>query len=134
MGGYDEALMIVNGSGRIQAMATTLPMAEPRVRGVCCVPKRRPKAAQATETADLLKALADPTRVAMIAILRDAEEPVCICDLTASFELSQPTVSHHMARLRDAGLVDATKQGIWSFYRLRRDLSPIAKRLIAALP
>jgi ArsR family transcriptional regulator len=58
---------------------------------------------------------------------------VCICDFTATFDISQPTVSHHMAKLREAGLVDVTKQGIWSFYRLSPDLSAAARRILDAI-
>jgi ArsR family transcriptional regulator len=58
---------------------------------------------------------------------------VCICDFTATFDISQPTVSHHMAKLREAGLVDVTKRGIWSFYRLAPDLSPATRRILDAI-
>jgi ArsR family transcriptional regulator len=111
---------------------TTLPLVE-RERGVCCVPKKVPRADRVEAAADVLKALADPTRLAMALILRDAEEPVCICDLVGAFDLSQPTVSHHMARLREAGLVESEKQGIWAFYRLRRDLPTATRRIIDAI-
>jgi ArsR family transcriptional regulator len=84
-------------------------------------------------TADLLKALADPTRLTMVASLWKAKEPICICDFTAGLELSQPTISHHMAKLKEIGLVESEKQGIWVYYRLRSDLPPAAKRLLAQL-
>lgn len=103
-----------------------------RQRGVCCgLPDVDSKWAAATS--EFLKALADPTRLTMIASLVKAESPVCICDFTASLDLSQPTISHHMAKLRDAGLVEASKQGIWIYYRLRGDLSPGVKRLLREL-
>src|SRR5207302_5096282 len=85
------------------------------------------------QTTEILKALADPTRLQMALSLRDAKEPVCICDFTASFDISQPTVSHHMAKLREAGLVDVTKRGIWSFYRLAPDLPPATRRILDAI-
>lgn len=114
-------------------MASTLiPMAE-RERGVCCVPERRLRSDKVERLTDVLKALADPTRLQMITILRDATEPVCVCDFTATFDLTQPTVSHHMARLREAGLVECEKKGIWAFYRLRKDLPAPVRRLIEAL-
>ncbi len=114
-------------------MATTLiPMAE-RERGVCCVLPRRARSEKLAQQTEVLKALADPTRLEMVTILRDATEPVCVCDFTATFDLSQPTVSHHMARLREAGLVESEKRGIWAFYRLRRDLPAAVKRLVEAL-
>ena len=78
-------------------------------------------------------ALGDPTRLQMVLALRNATEPACICDFTAAFSLSQPTVSHHMAKLRDAGLVDATRRGIWTFYRLKPHLPAVVARIIEAL-
>lgn len=103
-----------------------------RQRGVCCgLPDV--DATWADGTADLLKALADPTRLTMIASLWKAPAPICICDFTAGLELSQPTISHHMAKLKDIGLVEAEKQGIWTYYRLRADLAPAARQLLAQL-
>ncbi len=104
-----------------------------RERGVCCELELELPAKRASELADVLKALADPTRVQMILTLREATEPVCICDFTAAFSLSQPTVSHHMAKLRAAGLVDATRKGIWSYYRMRRDLPERVRKIVDAL-
>jgi ArsR family transcriptional regulator len=103
-----------------------------RERGVCCaLPKV--DAAWAEDTATLMKALADPTRLTMVAALWKANQPVCICDFTASLELTQPTISHHIAKLREAGLVESEKQGIWIHYRLRRDLGAAARRLLSEL-
>ena len=116
-------------------MATTtelIPMAD-RERGVCCAPVRRLPERKVAQLSAVLKALADPTRLEMVTILKDATEPVCVCDFVATFGLSQPTVSHHMARLREAGLVESEKRGIWAFYRLRRDLPAVTRRLIEAL-
>lgn len=107
-------------------------MAIARQRGECCALPAVDEA-WAAETAGLMKALADPTRLTMVAALWKAREPVCICDFTASLELSQPTISHHMARLKEAGLVDAQKNGIWMYYRLRDDLSPATRRLLGQL-
>jgi ArsR family transcriptional regulator len=112
------------------AKAAVLPERE---RGVCCPPSIKVRPERVAGTTEILKALADPTRLQMAIALRDATEPVCVCDFTATFDLSQPTVSHHMARLRDAGLVEVTKKGIWSFYRLRPDLPAPTRRLIEAL-
>jgi ArsR family transcriptional regulator len=86
----------------------------------------------AERRAALLKALADPTRLSMIAVLHRASEPVCICDFTAAYALSQPTISHHMARLRGAGIVEASRRGIWVYYRLRTDLPGPVRRLLEA--
>ena len=104
-----------------------------RERGVCSAPPRRMRAEHVAELTDVMKALGDPTRLEIVGILRAAKEPVCICDLTAAFDLSQPTLSHHMARLRDAGLVETAKQGIWCYYRLRTDLPPPIRRVVDAI-
>ncbi len=104
-----------------------------RERGTCCELPVAVEPAWAAERAEILKALADPTRVAMIATLARAGAPICICDFTGAFGLSQPTISHHVARLREAGLVDAEKAGIWTYYRLRADLSPAARALVEAV-
>jgi len=69
----------------------------------------------------------------MVAALWEAQAPVCICDFTATFELSQPTISHHMAKLKAAGLVDSEKRGIWTYYRLRGKLAPATQRILAQL-
>ncbi len=103
-----------------------------RERGVCCeLPAVRPSWAE--ERAKLLKALADPTRLTMIATLWKAGGPVCICDFVAGLDLTQATISHHMARLRDAGLVEAEKRGIWIHYRLRDKLPASNRKLLSQL-
>ena len=81
----------------------------------------------------MLKALAEPTRLSMIAALWAADAPVCICDFTASFDLSQPTISHHMGKLKAAGLVESSKQGIWVYYSLRKELPPSVTGLLCSL-
>ena len=63
------------------------------------------------------RALADPTRVAIVNRLAQADE-TCVCDLTAAFELSQPTISHHLKVLREAGLVESSRRGTWAYYRV----------------
>jgi DNA-binding transcriptional ArsR family regulator len=103
-----------------------------RQRGVCCgLPEV--DATWAEGTAGLMKALADPTRLTMVASLWKAEAPICICDFTAGLELSQPTISHHMAKLKEVGLVDSEKDGIWVYYRLAANLAPATRRLLAEL-
>jgi ArsR family transcriptional regulator len=85
---------------------------------ICCasdMPPMPPNAAE--DLASTFKALADPTRVAIVNRLSKADS-VCVCDLTAAFALSQPTISHHLRILRDAGLVEAERRGTWAYYRL----------------
>jgi ArsR family transcriptional regulator, arsenate/arsenite/antimonite-responsive transcriptional repressor len=92
----------------------SLPVLQP----LCCdtdTPPMPRKAAR--DLAAIFKALADPTRVAIVNRLSVTEE-VCVCDLTTAFELSQPTISHHLRVLRDAGLIEAERQGTWAYYRL----------------
>ena len=107
-----------------------LPMV--RQRGECC---DLPIVDEgwANEISDLMKALADPTRLTMVASLWKADSPICICDFTGALGLSQPTISHHMSKLKDAGLVDSEKRGIWIYYRLRTKLAPATRRLLSQL-
>jgi ArsR family transcriptional regulator len=105
-----------------------------RTKG-CCQPVAPPLPAdEAEELAALCKALGDPTRVQIIHILAAASGPVCVCDFTAAFDLSQPTISHHLARLRDVGLVTSFKRGLWAFYQLEPTMSAPARRAVRLVP
>jgi ArsR family transcriptional regulator len=74
---------------------------------------------EAEATAELFKALADPARVRIVNLLAtSAGEPVCICNLVEPLGLSQPTVSHHMKRLLEAGLVEREQRGRWAYFAL----------------
>ena len=73
------------------------------------------------DEADLLKAAADTHRLAMLATLARANDEVCVCDFTDCLPLNQPTVSHHLRILRDAGLVTCERRGTWVYYRLAHD-------------
>src|SRR6188472_3792012 len=85
---------------------------------ICCGPATEPLAPDASETlAARFRALSDPTRVAIVNRLAAAEE-CCVCDLNAAFDLSQPTISHHLRVLREAGLVESSRRGTWAYYRL----------------
>jgi len=90
----------------------------------CCAPLAASElsSAEAIATAELFKALADPARVRIVNVLATAHgEPVCICNLVEPLGLSQPTVSHHMKKLLDAGLVEREQRGKWAYFSLRRD-------------
>ena len=90
----------------------------------CCVPLRAERMSddEAEATADLFKALADPARIRILNVLATSDgDPVCICNLTEPLGLSQPTVSHHMKRLLDAGLVDREQRGKWAYFALKGD-------------
>jgi ArsR family transcriptional regulator len=69
----------------------------------------------------LLGALADTTRLSIVELLASQKEPVCVCDITSQFELGQPTISHHLRILREAGLVNTDKRGLWVYYSLNRE-------------
>jgi ArsR family transcriptional regulator len=84
----------------------------------CCTPGAPAlEAGEAEALAQRFKALADPARVAIVNRLAGAGE-VCVCAFVDELGLAQPTVSHHLRILREAGLVDATRRGTWAFYRL----------------
>ncbi|HXF81655.1 MAG TPA: metalloregulator ArsR/SmtB family transcription factor [bacterium] len=70
--------------------------------------------------AEVLRALGDPTRLKMVLLLA-RHEALCVCELQQAFDLGQPTVSHHLRILREAGLVEVTRRGTWAYYALRRD-------------
>jgi ArsR family transcriptional regulator, arsenate/arsenite/antimonite-responsive transcriptional repressor len=93
----------------------------PLLSPICCGPETMPLApAEREALAMRFKALADPTRVAIVNRLASTEE-CCVCDLTAAFDLAQPTISHHLKVLRDAGLVESSRRGTWAYYRLVPD-------------
>jgi ArsR family transcriptional regulator, arsenate/arsenite/antimonite-responsive transcriptional repressor len=90
----------------------------PLLQPICCGPDTPPlPEAARDELAARFRALADPTRVAIVNCLASADE-VCVCELNANFDLSQPTISHHLKVLREAGLVEASRRGTWAYYRL----------------
>jgi len=87
----------------------------------CCAPLAREplSAATAAELAGVLKALADPVRLRLLSLIQShADGEACVCDLTEPFSLTQPTVSHHLKVLLDAGLVEREKRGVWAYYRV----------------
>jgi ArsR family transcriptional regulator len=90
----------------------------PVLQPICCGSDAPPlEAAAAAKLAERFRALADPTRVAIVNRLSGADE-LCVCDLTAAFDLAQPTISHHLKILRNAGLVESSRRGTWAYYRL----------------
>jgi ArsR family transcriptional regulator, arsenate/arsenite/antimonite-responsive transcriptional repressor len=64
----------------------------------------------------MFKALGDPVRLRLLSLITSAGGEVCVCDLTAAFDLTQPTISHHLKVLREAGLVDSQRRGTWVYY------------------
>jgi ArsR family transcriptional regulator len=75
----------------------------------------------AETTAEVFKALGDPTRIRIVNLLANAPGPACVCDLTDEVELSQPTVSFHLKKLVSAGLLEREQRGVWAFYSVNRE-------------
>jgi ArsR family transcriptional regulator, arsenate/arsenite/antimonite-responsive transcriptional repressor len=84
----------------------------------CCEPLVFPEVSKidAERLAQIAKALADPVRVQLVDVLRRHAGKVCVCELVPLFEVGQPTLSHHLRKLRDARLIDFEKRGLWSYY------------------
>ena len=72
--------------------------------------------AQTDALAERLKALADPTRLRMLDLLAQQSAPLCVCEINEHFAQRQPTISHHLRVLREAGLIDCEKRGVWAYY------------------
>lgn len=87
----------------------------------CCnlAPSLRLLPAEADELAGMFKALGHPVRLQIVDLLSRFEGQVCVCDVESQFDLSQPTISHHLKILREAGLVQAEQRGLWVYYYLR---------------
>lgn len=85
---------------------------------VCCEPVALPDISKidADQLAAVAKALSDPIRVQIVDLLRSHAGEVCVCELVPLFDVSQPTLSHHLRKLRDAGIVGVEKRGLWSYY------------------
>ena len=84
----------------------------------CCEPVVYPdvERREAERIAAVAKALGDPVRLQLVDVLRKHAGAVCVCELVPLFDLSQPTVSHHLKVLRDAGIVDSERRGLWAYY------------------
>ena len=119
------------------AMAGVLQHRQTPVNGaaVGVVPKFVPtlNEDEAVTQARLLKALADPTRLRILSLLSRYEGEVCVFEIVESFTLEQPTISHHLRILRDAGLVDCRKKGLWAYYYVRREALARAQEVINSL-
>jgi len=89
----------------------------------CCTPVASPEITldQAGTLAAVFKALADPNRVRIVNLLANASEPVCVCEFMPELGLSQGTVSFHLKKLLDVGLLEREQRGTWGFYSLKRD-------------
>jgi ArsR family transcriptional regulator len=97
----------------------------------CCRPLAAPALSEeeAEATAQLFKALGEPARVKILNVLATSDEPVCACELIPALGLAQPTVSHHLKKLTEAGLLAREQRGVWAFY----SIDPAAAERLGAL-
>jgi ArsR family transcriptional regulator len=98
----------------------------------CCDPVVYPdiQRHEAERMASIAKALGDPIRLALVDVLRKHAGKVCVCELVPLFDVSQPTLSHHLKKLREAGIVDSERRGLWAYYYV---LPEVLKELSAWL-
>ena len=95
----------------------------------CCQPIVYPDVERdhAVRIAEIAKALGDPIRLQLVDVLRKHAGEVCVCELVPLFDIGQPTLSHHLKKLRDAGIVDCERRGLWAFYYVNPEaLQPLA--------
>jgi ArsR family transcriptional regulator, arsenate/arsenite/antimonite-responsive transcriptional repressor len=118
-------------------MSKSLTVLGPAAMAACCPPLSAQPLSQdqAEQVAPLLKALADPVRLRLMSLV--ASHPggeACVCDLNGAFDLSQPTISHHLKVLHEAGLLDRDKRGVWVYYRARTQALASLGALIGDTP
>lgn len=108
----------LRGAARLEAVVSATLEAV-----ACCAPLAAPmlSASEAAGTAELFRALGDPARVRIVNVIATASEPVCACVFNESLGLSQPTVSHHLKKLTDAGLLEREQRGKWAYFSLKRE-------------
>lgn len=116
---------------------TATPTLEPSLPAAlaCCPPvtKKVIGDQEAAQLAVLLKAMADPVRIKLLSLIASHEDAeACVCDLNDAFDLSQPTISHHLKILLDAGLVTRDKRGVWAYYRLVPSALDACANILAA--
>jgi ArsR family transcriptional regulator, arsenate/arsenite/antimonite-responsive transcriptional repressor len=89
----------------------------------CCDPVVYPdvERGQAIRMAEVARALGDPVRLQLVDVLRRHAGRVCVCELVPLFDIEQPTLSHHLKKLRDAGIVDSERRGLWAYYYVLPD-------------
>jgi ArsR family transcriptional regulator len=120
-----------------RCMSNSLALLTPADSAACCSPlSAQPMTiAEAEQVAPLMKALADPVRLRLMSLVASHEGgEACVCDLNDAFNLTQPTISHHMKVLRAAGLVDREKRGVWVYYRIRPQALAAIGALIGCTP
>jgi ArsR family transcriptional regulator len=104
--------------------------------GGCCAPGLAPRidSAAAKALSDDLSILGHPIRLQILDMLAQHDGQVCVCDLEGALPVKQPTVSHHLKLLREAGLIDCERRGLWAYYFVKRDaLAALRSRILGAL-
>ncbi|MEU5852114.1 ArsR/SmtB family transcription factor [Saccharopolyspora shandongensis] len=109
---------------------------EPGDATACCSPVMREplSAEQSAELARVFKAIGEPVRLRLLSLIAShAGGEACVCDLTGAFELSGPTISHHLKVLREAGVIEGERRGTWIYYRVRPEtLRAVSSALVPA--
>jgi ArsR family transcriptional regulator len=109
----------MSNQGRSRTALPLLADADP----VCCAPGGAALSAEkAAALAPMFKALGDPVRLRLVSIIAASAPEACVCELTEAFDLSGPTISHHLKVLREAGLVDCERRGTWVWYWIRPEV------------
>jgi ArsR family transcriptional regulator len=124
-------------SCQYKCVPNSLTVLTPAETAACCAPLTAEPLTteQAEQVAPLLKALADPVRLRLMSLVASrAGGEACVCDLNDAFDLSQPTISHHLKVLHEAGLVDRDKRGVWVYYRVRPQALASLAALIGCAP
>jgi ArsR family transcriptional regulator, arsenate/arsenite/antimonite-responsive transcriptional repressor len=111
-------------------------MAKPERQDQCCSGPPAPTPSAGPErVVALFRALADPTRLQVFRLIAGQAEPICVCEVVERFSVSQPTISHHLRILRDAGLVTVSRRGVWAYYAVNpRGLQELQATLASLLP
>jgi ArsR family transcriptional regulator, arsenate/arsenite/antimonite-responsive transcriptional repressor len=118
-------------------MSIPLTMLSPAESAACCLPLSAGplSSGQAEQVTPMLKALADPVRLRLMSLVASHQGgEACVCDLNNAFDLSQPTISHHLKVLHEAGLLQRDKRGVWVFYRARTEALASLGTLIGCPP
>lgn len=106
---------------------------EDREQVLCCSPVMRQPLGeeQSVELARAFKALGEPVRLRLLSLIAShAGGEACVCDLTGAFELSGPTISHHLKKLREAGVIEGERRGTWIYYRVRTEMLAVLSELL----
>jgi ArsR family transcriptional regulator, arsenate/arsenite/antimonite-responsive transcriptional repressor len=104
-------------------MVETIEQSTPQIDNACCTPNLAPTidTVAAKQLSDDFTILGHPIRLQILDMLAQHSDDVCVCDLEAALPVKQPTVSHHLRLLREAGLIDCERRGLWAYYFIRKD-------------